>query len=221
MLKEEKAAEGLAFIVDDEEVVRDSIGLLLRSVGIAWQGYADARSFLADYQPERPGCLLLDIRMPRMSGLELQQELNRRGWAIPIIFITGHGDVPMAVSAMRAGAVDFLQKPFNDEDLIRRVQTALQYDAERRAQARAVDAVRARYESLTPREREIAVLIAAGHANKAIAIDLSLSERTVELHRARILQKMEARGVAQLVQMLILLPETAAAAGAASGTSGG
>lgn len=197
------ATEGIVYIVDDEEAVRDSIGLLLRSVGIRSQGYADARSFLADSAEDRPGCLVLDIRMPRMSGLELQQELKRRGWHTPIVFITGHGDVPMAVEAMRAGAVDFLQKPFNDDELIRRVQAALNRDAERRRQGVQIAALRARYESLTPRERDIAQRLCRGDANKAIAIDLQLSERTVELHRAHVLQKMEARGIAQLVQVLM------------------
>ncbi|MDR3415193.1 MAG: response regulator [Nevskia sp.] len=197
--------EPVVFIVDDEEAVRDSIGLLLRSVGVRSRGFADARAFLDGYQPEQRGCLVLDIRMPRMSGMELQQELNRRGWAVPIIFITGHGDVPMAVEAMRAGAVDFLQKPFKDDELIRRVQKALEQDARLREQLSSLEQIRTRFDSLTPREREIAARLAAGDANKAVAIDLGLSERTVELHRAHIMQKMGARGLAQLVQMLFQL----------------
>ena len=198
-------AETRVFIVDDEEPVRDSIGLLLRSVGLRSLGFPDARAFLEAYRPEQPGCLVLDIRMPRMSGLELQQELNRRGWGIPVIFITGHGDVPMAVEAMRAGAVDFLQKPFKDDELIRRVQKALDQDDRLREQLSGLEQVRARFEGLTPREREIARRLVAGAANKVIAIELALSERTVELHRAHIMQKMEARGLAQLVQMLMRL----------------
>ncbi len=201
-------AETRVFIVDDEEPVRDSIGLLLRSVGLRSQGFPDARAFLDTYRPEQPGCLVLDIRMPRMSGLELQQELNRRGWGIPVIFISGHGDVPMAVEAMRAGAVDFLQKPFKDDELIRRVQKALDQDERLREQLSGLEQIRARHESLTPREREIAARLVAGEANKVIAIDLALSERTVELHRAHIMQKMEARGLAQLVQMLMRLAPT-------------
>ncbi|MDP3294427.1 MAG: response regulator [Nevskia sp.] len=204
-MAEMKAETGTVFIVDDEEPVRDSIGLLLRSVGLRSRGYPDARAFLDAYQPGQPGCLVLDIRMPRMSGMELQQELNRRGWGIPLIFITGHGDVPMAVEAMRAGAVDFLQKPFKDDDLIRRVQKALDQDLRLREQLGALEQIRARYDSLTPREREIAERLVAGDANKVIAIDLSLSERTVELHRAHIMQKMEARGIAPLVQLLLQL----------------
>lgn len=195
----------MVFIVDDEDAVRDSIGLLLRSVGIRSRAFPDARAFLDGYKSEEPGCLILDIRMPRLSGMELQQELNRRGWALPVIFITGHGDVPMAVEAMRAGAVDFLQKPFKDDELIRRVQKALEHDAKLREQLGSLGLVKARFDSLTPREKEIAERLASGDANKAIAIDLGLSERTVELHRAHVMQKMEARGLAQLVQMLIQL----------------
>ena len=196
---------GMVFIVDDEEAVRDSIAMLLRSVGLPTRTYPDAAVFLREHQPELPGCLVLDVRMPRMSGLELQQELNRRGWTLPVIFITGHGDVPMAVEAMRAGALDFLQKPFNDDELIRRVQKALRQDAQERAQLREREQLRQRFEELTPREAEVARLIVAGQANKAVALDLGLSERTVELHRAHLMQKMGARSLAQLVQMLLRL----------------
>jgi FixJ family two-component response regulator len=150
---------------------------------------------------------VLDIRMPRMNGMELQQEFNRRGWTLPIIFITGHGDVPMAVEAMRAGAVDFLQKPFKDDELIRRVQKALEQDDKLREQLSSLEQIRSRHGSLTPREQEIAGRLVAGDANKAVAIDLGLSERTVELHRAHIMQKMGARGLAQLVQMLFQLKQ--------------
>jgi len=193
------------FIVDDEEAVRDSLALLLRSVGIATQLFPDGGSFLQVYGIDMQGCVVLDVRMPRMGGLELQQELNRRGCTLPLIFMTGHGDVPMAVEAMRAGALDFVQKPFNDEDMIRRVQRALDQNTRDRAVLEARDELRRRYETLTPREREVADRIVAGDANKVIAIDLDLSERTVELHRARIMQKMEARGLAHLVQMMLNL----------------
>jgi len=193
------------FIVDDEEAVRDSLALLLRSVGIPTQLFPDGGSFLQVYGIDMQGCVVLDVRMPRMGGLELQQELNRRGCTLPLIFMTGHGDVPMAVEAMRAGALDFVQKPFNDEDMIRRVQRALDQNTRDRAVLEARDELRRRYETLTPREREVADRIVAGDANKVIAIDLDLSERTVELHRARIMQKMEARGLAHLVQMMLNL----------------
>ena len=197
--------KALAFIVDDEAAVRESIALLLRSVGVSSRIFPDARTFLVEYRPEQPGCLVLDVRMPRMSGLELQGELNRRGWVVPVIFITGHGDVAMAVEAMHAGAFDFLQKPFKDDDLIRRVQKALEHDHKQREQLRGLAQLRQRHEALTPREREIADRLVAGEANKSIAIDLGLSERTVELHRAHVMEKMGARGLAQLVQMLMTL----------------
>lgn len=208
MKQTQDADAGIVFIVDDEEAVRDSIALLLRSVGIRSRTFSDARTFLAEYKPDEQGCLVLDIRMPWMGGLELQNELNRRGWAVPIIFITGHGDVPMAVEAMRAGAVDFVQKPFKDDELIRRVQKALQQDARLREDLRSRVQIQGRYDSLTPREREIADRLVAGEANKAVAINIGLSERTVELHRARIMQKMGARGLAQLVQMLLQLKDS-------------
>lgn len=197
--------EGIVHIVDDEEAIRDSIALLLRSVGLRSRAYVDAHAFLATYQPGHSGCLVLDVRMPRMTGLNLQQELNRRGWSLPVIFVTGHGDVPMAVEAMREGAIDFLQKPFNDDELIRRVHRALEQDHRVRLQSGDREAIALRLGTLTPREREVAERIVAGHANKVIALDLDLSERTVELHRARALQKMQVRGVAQLVQMWMAL----------------
>jgi two-component system response regulator FixJ len=187
-------------IVDDEEPIRDSIALLLRSAGVRSRQYQDAHEFLATYRPDGPGCLVLDVRMPRMSGLDLQQELNRRGWTLPVIFVTGHGDVPMAVEAMREGAIDFLQKPFSDDALIHRVAKALEQDQRSRSQAVDRHTLTARLESLTAREREIGNRIVDGQANKVIAIELQLSERTVELHRARVMQKMKVRGVAQLVQ---------------------
>jgi FixJ family two-component response regulator len=204
------AESGRVFIVDDDEAVRRGIGLLMRAVGLQPQTYADAASFLADYRVEWAGCLVSDVRMPRMNGLDLQQELNRRGWSLPVIFLSGFADVPMAVEAMRAGAHDFLQKPFKDDELIRRVQTALSEGNRQREQMRRREQVRGRYASLTPREREVAQRLAGGQANKAIAIDLGLSERTVELHRAHVMQKMDARGVAQLVQMMVTLSEGAA-----------
>jgi two-component system, LuxR family, response regulator FixJ len=191
---------GCVHIVDDEEAIRDSIALLLRSAGVRSRQYQDPHEFLATYRPDGPGCLVLDVRMPRMTGLELQQELNRRGWTLPVIFVTGHGDVPMAVEAMREGAIDFLQKPFSDEALIHRVAKALEQDERARSQGVDRDALIGRLNALTPREREIAGRIVEGQANKVVAIELQLSERTVELHRARVMQKMKVRGVAQLVQ---------------------
>ena len=196
---------GTVFIVDDEDALRDSLALLMRSVGLQCQTFTNAISFLASYDPSQRGCLILDVRMPHMSGLDLQQELKRRGWNPPIIFITGHGDVPMAVEAMRAGATAFLQKPFNFDELIRRVNAALTLDAEQHQRQRGREARRERYARLTPREREIAIRLCTGAATKVLASELGLSERTVETHRANILRKMAAKGVAELAQMILLL----------------
>ncbi len=198
-------AAGTVFVVDDEEPICDSVALLLRSVGLRSRAYTDPAEFLAQHRPEHAGCVVIDVRMPGMSGLEVQRVLNERRSSLPLIFITGHGDVPMAVEAMRNGAFDFLQKPFNDDDLIRRVQKALEQDARDRARLVQIDETRRHWESLTAREREIAELLIGGAANKAIALDLDISERTVELHRARVMQKMEARSLAQLVQLALSL----------------
>jgi FixJ family two-component response regulator len=195
--------EARVYVVDDEEAICDSVGLLLKSVRLASRSFSDPGDFLRQWQPGWRGCLLLDVRMPRMSGLEVQRVLKERGNRLPVIFMTGHGDVPMAVEAMRAGALDFLQKPFNDDELIGRVQEALARDAEHAASARQRSEIEHRYASLTPREREIARCLIDGASNKVIAINLGLSERTVELHRARIMQKMNVRALAQLVQLLI------------------
>jgi FixJ family two-component response regulator len=204
------ALEPVVFVVDDEEPVGDSIAMLLRTVGLTARVYRDARVFLEDYLPEQPGCLLLDVRMPQLGGLELQQELNRRNVTLPIIFITGHGDVPMAVEAMRAGALDFIQKPFNDDELIRRVQKALEQDARERELLQRHEEIERRWQELTGRERDVARRIADGKANKVVAADLGISTRTVELHRARILQKMGVRSIAQLVRILLMLGKKAA-----------
>jgi two-component system response regulator FixJ len=199
------APQPLVFVVDDEEAVGDSIAMLLRTVGLPSRVYRDPRRFLEDYRPEQPGCLLLDVRMPQMGGLELQKELARRHVTLPIIFITGHGDVPMAVEAMRGGALDFIQKPFNDDELIRRVQKALEQDARERELMERSEEIERRWGELTPRERDIARRIGDGQANKVAAAELGISVRTVELHRARILAKMGVRAVAQLARMLAQL----------------
>ena len=193
------------FVIDDDEAVRNSLRLLLKSVGLPVQICASAQQFLPGYDPRQPGCLVLDIRMPGMSGLELQQQLNVRGAIIPVVFISGHGDIPMAVEAMQHGAFDFLQKPFRDQDLIDRVQRALELDAANRAQLRETDGIRARLESLTPREREVLELVTVGKANKVTAHELGVSQRTVEIHRARVMDKMAAQSLAQLVRMMLTL----------------
>jgi len=196
------------FIVDDDEAVRNSLRLLVKSIGLNAVILGSAQEFLASYDPMQPGCLVLDVRMPGMSGLELQQQLNLRGAVIPVIFITGHGDIPMAVEAMQQGAFDFLQKPFRDQDLIDRVQKALERDSKNRADLGERRRIRERCDSLTPREREVLALVTSGKANKVMAADLGLSQRTVEIHRARVMVKMGASSLAQLVRMVMDLEES-------------
>jgi two-component system, LuxR family, response regulator FixJ len=191
------------FVVDDDAAVRDALKLLLRSVGHAVETFGSAQEFLDAYGEDRAGCLVLDIRMPGMSGLELQQKLNEQHSILPIIFITGHGDVPMAVEAMQAGAVDFIQKPFRDQDLIDRINQALEKDSSNRAALGERNDIRRRLETLTPREREVLDLVVHGKANKVIAGDLKLSQRTVEIHRARVMEKMQASSLAHLVRMVL------------------
>jgi two-component system, LuxR family, response regulator FixJ len=196
------------FIVDDDEAVRNSLRLLVKSVGLSAVTANSAHEFLTTYDAVEPGCLILDVRMPGMSGIELQQQLNLRGAVIPVIFITGHGDIPMAVEAMQQGAFDFLQKPFRDQDLIDRVQRALEKDRANRAELLERARIRERRDSLTPREREVLELVASGKPNKVMAADLSLSQRTVEIHRARVMEKMGASSLAQLVRMVLDLQES-------------
>jgi two-component system response regulator FixJ len=195
--------EPAVFIVDDDAAVRDSLGLLLRSVGLRHESHSSASDFLETYDPARPGCLVLDVRMPGMSGLELQEELQKRHSTLPIIFLTAHGDVPMAVAAVKAGAVDFVQKPFRDQDLIDKIHHAINQDSRIREKLADRRKILSRIDSLTPREREVMDMVVDGKANKVIAIDLGLSQRTVEIHRARVMRKMNADSVSQLVQMVM------------------
>jgi FixJ family two-component response regulator len=189
------------FVVDDDAAVRSSLALLLGSVSLAAVTFDSAAAFLAGLRPEACGCIVLDIRMPGMSGLELQQQLKQRGCPLPVIFITGHGDVSMAVQAMREGALDFIEKPFRDQELLDRVNQALELDRARRRRDDQVLQLRERFAGLTPREHEVMLRIARGQANKVIAIELGLSERTVEIHRAKVMQKTSARSLAELVGM--------------------
>jgi FixJ family two-component response regulator len=198
-----KISPPTVFIVDDDPGVRSSIRVLLKSIGQTALPFASAQEFLQAYNIDKPGCLILDIRMPGMSGLELQLELNKRGAVIPVIFITGHGDVPMAVEAMRLGAFDFVQKPFRDQELIDRVQQALGRDAETRRDLQEDTQAKSRLESLTPREREVLHLMVSGQANKVMAQELGLSQRTVEIHRAHVMEKMNVRSLAQLVRTVV------------------
>lgn len=197
--------EATVFIIDDDAAVRQSLALLIRSMALPVASFESAQDFLERGDPTQPGCLVLDIRMPGMSGLELQDELVQRGFLLPVIFITGHGDVAMAVRAMKHGAVDFIEKPFNDQILLERINQALELDLQRRqAHSERADIER-RIATLSPREREVMTRIVAGQANKVIAIELGLSERTVEIHRAKVMSKSGAHSLAELVSMVTRL----------------
>jgi len=198
-------------VVDDDSGVRNAMRILLKSVGLESRLFSSAQEFLDSYQPAQLGCLVLDIRMPGMSGLELQEQLNVRGAVIPVIFMSGHGDIPMAVEAMQHGAFDFLQKPFRDQELLDRIQRAIAKHRELRKSLGEVERIRRLLDQLTPREREVLDLMALGKQNKAIAQDLDVSPRTVEIHRARVMEKMEAHSVAELVRMTMDIRKGAAA----------
>lgn len=196
-------SKATVFIVDDDQAIRHAMELLMRSVGLGYEIFHSGDDFLEHYSPEKPGCLVLDIRMPGMGGLELQQKLIELESTLPIIFITGHGDVPMAVKAMQKGAVDFIQKPFRDQELLDRVHEALRTEEERRSEREEQEDIAARIDKLTKREHEVMDLVVTGKPNKVIAYELGVSQRTVEIHRARVMEKMEARSLAELVRMQI------------------
>lgn len=196
------------YLVDDDDAVRDSVGMLLRSVGLQVEAFESGLAFLEHYRPGLSGCIVLDIRMPRMSGLEVQEKLRAAGNRLPIIFITGHGDIPMAVQAIKDGAADFIQKPFRDQDFLDRVHTVLVDDARQRTVEVHRAGIAALHVTLTDREREVMGMVVAGKANKVIALDLGLSQRTVEIHRARVMEKMQAGSLADLVKMAIELDVT-------------
>ena len=189
------------FIVDDDAAIRFAMQALMDSVNLNHEIFASGDEFLEKMTEQRPGCLVLDIRMPGLGGLELQEELIKRGNTLPIIFITGHGDVPMAVEAMQKGAVDFIQKPFRDQELLDRIRDALATDEERREAQQHHAEVAGRLDRLTNREREVFDLVVTGKPNKVIAYELGVSQRTVEIHRARVMEKMQARSLADLVKM--------------------
>ncbi len=189
------------FIVDDDPAIRFAMQALMDSVNLSHEIFGSGDDFLESFTAQRPGCLVLDIRMPGLGGLELQEELINRDITLPIIFITGHGDVPMAVEAMQKGAVDFIQKPFRDQDLLDRITEALKTDKERREKRQKHAEVAERVARLTNREREVFDLVVTGKPNKVIAYELGVSQRTVEIHRARVMEKMQARSLADLVKM--------------------
>lgn len=197
----------VVYVVDDDAAVRDSLQMLLDSVGLQSRIFASAAEFLDHHDPAQPGCLVADVRMPGMSGLELQEELNRRKSTLPVVFITGHGDVVMAVDAMKAGALDFIEKPFRDHELLDRIHDMLEREEELRADNSVIAEIRTRKSQLTARESEVMDRVAKGQANKVIALDLGVSQRTVEIHRARVMEKMGARSLAALVRMVAKLGE--------------
>jgi RNA polymerase sigma factor (sigma-70 family) len=196
--------DATVFVVDDDQAMRTSLKWLIESTGMSVETFESADIFLASYYPGRAGCLLLDVRMPGMSGLELQTYLAREGYRLPVILITGHGDVSMAVKAMKAGAVDFIEKPFHDEDLLRSIRRALDDDERQRAGQAVRADIAARLAELTPREHEVMAMVTDGKSNKDIAAALGVSAKTVEAHRARVMEKMRADSLAELVRMALI-----------------
>lgn len=193
-------AEAIVAVVDDDPDIREALGRLLRSVGLGVELYGSVQEFLGNARSDLPGCLILDVRLPGRSGLDLQDTLAKANVQVPIIFITGHADVPMSVRAMKAGAVEFLTKPVREHDLLDAIQLAIATDRTRRDEERTLARLRADFDTLTPREREVMMKVVAGRLNKQIAGDLGLSEATVKAHRSQVMRKMRAQSLAQLVR---------------------
>ena len=204
-MKEEGEQRAIVYVVDDDAAIRDALRSLLASMGMRVEVFGSAAEFLRSNLADAPSCLVLDVRLPGVSGLDFQAELTKANIQVPIIFITGHGDIPMTVRAMKAGAVEFLTKPIRDQDLLDAVQLGLDRDRARREAGKAVSAVRARYESLTPREQEVIALVTTGLMNKQIAAEMDVSEITAKVHRGNVMRKMGAKSLAELVRMADLL----------------
>lgn len=197
------------FIIDDDQDVREALQLLMESVGLQVESFTSAQEYLDQFDPQRPGCLVLDVRMPGMSGLDLQARLSAEQIHPPIIIITGHGDIPMAVRAVQAGAIGFLEKPCNDQVLLDSVHRALEQDSRQRGEASRIADIKSRQEQLTPRELEVMEQVVKGKRNKVIAADLGVSQSTVEVHRSRVMEKMGAKSLSDLMRMVIALEDWA------------
>jgi len=204
-MKEAPELQPLVFVVDDDPSLRNALTNLFRSVGLRAEVFGSAPELLRSKLPDVPSCLVLDVRLPGISGLDFQTELAKANIRIPIIFMTGHGDIPMTVRAMKAGAVDFLSKPFRDQDMLDAVATAIERERKRRKDEKIISDLRALFDSLTPREQQVLALVAAGLMNKQIAAEISLAEITVKIHRGHVMRKMGARSLADLVRMAEML----------------
>ena len=201
MIAQQQQEQPVVFIIDDDPSVREGVGDLLRSVGLGVESFGSAQEFLQNQRSSAPGCIVLDVRLPGGSGLEFQRALAQSGILLPVVFITGHGDIPMSVRAIKSGAVEFLTKPLREQELLDAVQAGIERDKARRQQEKDVSELRTRFDSLTSREREVLPLVVTGRPNKQIAFELELSEMTVKVHRGQIMRKMRARSLVDLVRM--------------------